>query len=357
LKDLSKYMQRALDLAGLGIGKVSPNPMVGCVIVHRQKIVGEGWHQHYGGPHAEVNAIKSVDDPEVLASSTLFVNLEPCAHYGKTPPCTELIITSGIKKVVIANIDPNPMVAGKGVEQLRKSGIEVIEGVLRERGEFLNRRFFTGHRQHRPYIILKWAETADGFIARTDFDSKWISNECSRQLVHQYRTQEDAVLVGRNTAQYDNPELTVRHWEGRNPIRIVLDPNLVLSNKLKLFDGSVLTLCYNHVSNKDEDKLKYIKSPKRGLLEFIWDDLFKRNIQSVMVEGGGKLLNSLIKENYWDEARVFTSSTEFGEGINAPVISTGHHEERIISGDLLKIYFNSDMAHLHITSSDLGLGL
>jgi len=302
LKDLSKYMQRALDLAGLGIGKVSPNPMVGCVIVHRQKIVGEGWHQHYGGPHAEVNAIKSVDDPEVLASSTLFVNLEPCAHYGKTPPCTELIITSGIKKVVIANIDPNPMVAGKGVEQLRKSGIEVIEGVLRERGEFLNRRFFTGHRQHRPYIILKWAETADGFIARMDFDSKWISNECSRQLVHQYRTQEDAVLVGRNTAQYDNPELTVRHWEGRNPIRIVLDPNLVLSNKLKLFDGSVLTLCYNHVSNKDEDKLKYIKSPKRGLLEFIWDDLFKRNIQSVMVEGGGKLLNSLIKENYWDEA-------------------------------------------------------
>ncbi len=345
MKDLSKYMQRALDLAGLGIGKVSPNPMVGCVIVHRQKIVGEGWHQHYGGPHAEVNAIKSVDDPEVLASSTLFVNLEPCAHYGKTPPCTELIITSGIKKVVIANIDPNPMVAGKGVEQLRKSGIEVIEGVLRERGEFLNRRFFTGHRQHRPYIILKWAETADGFIARTDFDSRWISNECSRQLVHQYRTQEDAVLVGRNTAQYDNPELTVRHWEGRNPIRIVLDPNLVLSNKLKLFDGSVLTLCYNHVSNKDEDKLKYIKSPKRGLLEFIWDDLFKRNIQSVMVEGGGKLLNSLIKENYWDEARVFTASKEFGEGINAPVISTGHHEERIISGDLLKIYFNSDMAH------------
>lgn len=345
MKDLSKYMQRALDLAGLGIGKVSPNPMVGCVIVHRQKIVGEGWHQHYGGPHAEVNAIKSVDDPEVLASSTLFVNLEPCAHYGKTPPCTELIITSGIKKVVIANIDPNPMVAGKGVEQLRKSGIEVIEGVLRERGEFLNRRFFTGHRQHRPYIILKWAETADGFIARTDFDSKWISNECSRQLVHQYRTQEDAVLVGRNTAQYDNPELTVRHWEGRNPIRIVLDPNLVLSNKLKLFDGSVLTLCYNHVSNKDEDKLKYIKSPKRGLLEFIWDDLFKRNIQSVMVEGGGKLLISLIKENYWDEARVFTASKEFGEGINAPVISTGHYEERKISGDLLKTYFNSDAIH------------
>lgn len=345
MKDLSKYMQRALDLAGLGLGKVSPNPMVGCVIVHRQKIVGEGWHQHYGGPHAEVNAIKSVDDPEVLASSILFVNLEPCAHYGKTPPCTELIITSRIKKVVIANIDPNPMVAGKGVEQLRKSGIEVIEGVLRERGEFLNRRFFTGHRQHRPYIILKWAETADGFIARTDFDSKWISDECSRQLVHQYRAQEDAIMVGRNTAQYDNPSLTVRQWEGRNPIRIVLDPNLALSNKLKLFDGSVLTLCYNHVSNKDEDKLKYIKSPKRGFLEFIWDDLFKRNIQSVMVEGGGKLLNSIIREKYWDEARVFTASKEFGEGINAPVISTGHQRERIISEDLLKIYYNPNAPH------------
>lgn len=338
-------MQRALDMAGLGLGKVSPNPMVGCVIVHDDRIIGEGWHRQYGGPHAEVNAIDSVSDQELLRACTLLVNLEPCAHHGKTPPCTELIIASGIKKVVIANRDPNPLVAGKGVEQLQKSGIEVIEGVLNERGAFLNRRFFICHRHQRPYIILKWAETADGFIARVDFDSKWISNECSRQLVHQYRAQEDAVLVGRNTARYDDPELTVRHWEGRNPIRIVMDPNLVLSNKLKLFDGSVLTLCYNYVSNKDEDKLKYIKAPKEGFLEFIWDDLFKRNIQSVMVEGGSKLLNSLIKENYWDEARVFTSSKEFGKGINAPVISTSHHGERIISGDLLKTYYNPNAVH------------
>ncbi len=340
LNDHSKYMQRAMDLAGLGLGRVSPNPMVGCVIVHHHKIVGEGWHQKYGGPHAEVNAIDSVSDSDLLRECTLIVNLEPCAHYGQTPPCTDLIIASGIKKVVIANIDPNPLVAGKGIEQLRKSGIEVIEGVQEEQGAFLNRRFFIYHRRHRPYIILKWAQTADGFIARADFDSKWISNECSRQLVHQYRAQEDAVLVGRNTAQYDDPQLTVRQWEGKNPVRVVLDPNLALSNGLKLFDGSVLTLCYNHVRNKDEANLKFIKAPRQGFLDFILDDLFKRGIQSVMVEGGGKLLDSLIVENYWDEARVFTATKEFGEGISAPVISAGHHDERTISGDILKTYYH-----------------
>jgi diaminohydroxyphosphoribosylaminopyrimidine deaminase/5-amino-6-(5-phosphoribosylamino)uracil reductase len=345
MSQLSKYMQRALDLAGLGLGKVSPNPLVGGVVVYNGKIVGEGWHQRFGGPHAEVNAIESIDHPKALVGNTLFVNLEPCAHHGKTPPCTELIIKSGIKKVVIANTDPNPQVAGKGIEQLRESGIQVTEGVLGSEGEFLNRRFFCFHRYHRPYIILKWAETTNGFIAKADFDSKWISNEYSRQLVHQYRAQEDAVMVGRNTAHYDNPELTVRQWKGRNPIRIVLDPKLALDKGLKLFDGSVLTLCYNTLRDKEDANLEFIKAPKKRFIDFIWDDLYKRGIQSVMVEGGGKLLDSLIKENYWDEARVFTGSKEFGEGINAPVISTGHTEERIVSGDLLKTYYNPHASH------------
>ncbi len=341
----SKYMRRALELAGFGLGKVSPNPMVGCVITHNHNVVGEGWHQQYGGLHAEVNAIESVDVPEVLALSTLFVNLEPCAHYGKTPPCTELIIRSGIKKVVIANLDPNPLVAGKGVEQLRASGIEVIIEVLKEQGELLNRRFFVYHKHRRPYIILKWAETADGFIARSDFNSKWISNEYSRQLVHQYRAQKDAIMVGKNTAHYDDPELTVRHWHGKNPLRIVLDPNLVLSNKLKLFDNVVPTWCFNYLRSEDETNLRYIKSPKDGFLEFIWHELYQSGIQSVMVEGGGKLLESLIRENYWDEARVFTATKKFGKGINAPFISSDHQEERSISGDLLKIYFNPHASH------------
>jgi diaminohydroxyphosphoribosylaminopyrimidine deaminase/5-amino-6-(5-phosphoribosylamino)uracil reductase len=338
MNDYEKYMQRALDLASLGLGTVSPNALVGCVIVHNDRILGEGWHRQYGGPHAEVHAINAVTDKALLPESTLFVNLEPCSHHGKTPPCTDLIITTEIGKVVIANPDPNPLVAGSGIAKLREAGVEVIAGVLAEAGTYLNRRFFTFHQQHRPYIILKWAETADGFMARSNYDSKWISNENSRQLVHQYRAQEDAIMVGRITAQYDNPELTVRQWTGKNPLRIVLDPHLSLSKDIKLFDRTVDTLCYNYLKNEKAEQLELVKAPEGDFIKFLLKDLYARNIQSVLVEGGGKLLNSLLKTGNWDEARVFCATKKFGEGIQAPSISAHVEVERIIAGDILKTY-------------------
>ena len=333
-------MQRALELAALGLGRVSPNPMVGCVIVFDGKIVAEGWHRRYGGSHAEVNAINSVKDRSLLPKCELYVNLEPCSHHGKTPPCVDLIIASGIKKVIIANKDPNPLVAGEGVSKLKQHGIEVVEGLMKEEGAFLNRRFFTFHLKKRPYTILKWAQTADDFIARNNFESKWISNRQSRQLVHQYRAQEDAVMVGRNTAHYDDPELTVRHWYGRNPIRVVLDPRLLLDRGLKLFDGSVPTLIYNHTRNEKSANIELIKVSEDQLLEGIREDLYQRHVQSLMVEGGGRLLSSLLHRDYWDEARVFTSSMTFGEGIKAPRIQAASQHQCDISGDLLRIYYN-----------------
>jgi diaminohydroxyphosphoribosylaminopyrimidine deaminase/5-amino-6-(5-phosphoribosylamino)uracil reductase len=338
-------MQRALDLAGLGLGKVSPNPMVGCVIVHDDRIIGEGWHRQYGGAHAEVNAIQSIKEREILSECTLYVNLEPCSHHGKTPPCADLIIASGVKIVIIANQDPNPLVSGKGIMRLQQHGVEVKEGVLKEAGDFINRRFFTYHQKQRPYIVLKWAQTSDGYIARTDYDSKWISNEYSRQLVHQYRAREDAVMVGRITAHYDDPELTVRHWTGRNPLRVVLDRQLTLAKGLKLFDGSVPTLCYNFVKHESRPNLELIKIPENGSLEGIWQDLYRRQVQSLLVEGGAQLLSSLIGTGYWDEARVFTAPVEFGQGIGAPAIPTSCTQQRIISGDVLRIYFNNHAPH------------
>jgi diaminohydroxyphosphoribosylaminopyrimidine deaminase/5-amino-6-(5-phosphoribosylamino)uracil reductase len=221
-------MSRALELARLGFGKVSPNPMVGCIIVCEGKIIGEGFHQQYGGPHAEVNAIHSVKDKTLLKQSTVYVTLEPCAHYGKTPPCAKLLVEHLVKKVIISNVDPNPLVSGKGIEILRSAGIEVETGLLEQEGLELNKRFFKSIRENAPYIILKWAQTADGFIARDDFDSKWISNKISRKLVHKWRSEEDAILVGKNTAKYDNPTLNVRDWVGKDPLRIVIDHELVL---------------------------------------------------------------------------------------------------------------------------------
>jgi diaminohydroxyphosphoribosylaminopyrimidine deaminase/5-amino-6-(5-phosphoribosylamino)uracil reductase len=240
------FMRRALELALLGMGSVSPNPMVGCVIIHHDKIVGEGWHKQYGEAHAEVNAIATIADKSLLKECTVYVNLEPCSHFGKTPPCADLLIEHRVKKVVVANLDSNPLVASEGVKKLRTAGIEVITGILEKEGRELNKRFFTFMEKQRPYIMLKWAETSDGFIARENFDSKWISNEYSRQLVHKWRAENDAVLVGTKTAFHDNPELNVRDWSGRNPVRIVLDRFLRLSEKLHVFDRKQKTLCYNY---------------------------------------------------------------------------------------------------------------
>jgi len=314
------YMQRALELARIGIGRVSPNPRVGCVIVHEKQIIGEGWHQHYGMPHAEVNALAVVKDESVLSQSTLYVNLEPCSHHGKTPPCADLLIQKRLGRVVIANLDTNPRVSGEGIKRLRLAGIEVVTGICAEEGRELNKRFFTRMEKKRPYILLKWAETADGFVARENFESKWISSDYSRQLVHRWRSEEDAILVGSTTAKLDNPSLNVRDWSGRNPVRVVLDRFLRLDERLNIFDRSQPTLCYNLLKHEEHTNLIRVRVDESGFLQQVIHDLYQRNIQSVMVEGGSQTLQQFIDAGLWDEAFVFRSAQSFGKGIPAPVI-------------------------------------
>lgn len=333
-------MQRALDLAQLSIGAVSPNPMVGCVIVHHNKIIGEGRHERYGAAHAEVNAVASVDDPLSLSESTVYVNLEPCSHFGKTPPCADMLVKHGVKKVVIANSDPNPLVSGKGIEKLNAAGIEVVTGILETQGRELNKRFFTFMEKKRPYLILKWAETSDGFIARENFDSKWISNEHSRKLVHKWRSEEDAVLVGTGTALHDNPALTVRDWAGRNPVRIVIDRFGKLPQTLALFDGSQQTICYTTHRDESARNLEVVKLPETDFITAMLDDLFKRNVQSVIIEGGATTLSQFLKERLWDEARIFTSPEQFGSGIASPKFTGNLMSRESVFTDTLAIYRN-----------------
>ena len=331
------YMKRALELARNGSGCVSPNPLVGCVIVHEGKIIGEGWHKKYGQAHAEVNAIETVSEKNLLRESTLYVNLEPCSHTGKTPPCADLIIHHEVKKVVIANKDVNPMVAGKGIKKLRDAGITVIPDILSTEGAELNKRFFTYMEKKRPRIILKWAETSDGFIARKNNDSRWISDEYSRQLVHKWRSEEDGVLVASGTAWYDNPILNVRNWSGRDPVRIVIDRYLKLGFNQHLFDRKQATICYNLVKDDDDDNLLYVRLQSENFLQFMISHLHSQKIQSVIVEGGGQLLTSFIKSGLWDEARIFVSPQTFKSGIPAPQISGVQKETYKLDNDWLRI--------------------
>jgi diaminohydroxyphosphoribosylaminopyrimidine deaminase/5-amino-6-(5-phosphoribosylamino)uracil reductase len=335
------YMRRAFELARLGLGYVSPNPMVGCVIVHEDKIIGEGFHQRWGGPHAEVHAINAVNNQSLLKESTVFVTLEPCAHVGKTPPCANLLIQHQVKKVVIANIDPNPLVSGKGIKMMRDAGIEVETGLLEEEGDELNKRFFKSIMHQQPYIILKWAQTADGFIARSNFDSKWISNKYSRMLVHKWRAEEDAILVGKNTAKYDNPRLNVRNWEGKDPLRILIDHHLSLSEYLELLNGQIPTICYNTCKTEINKHLEYIRLDSSRFLEELVGDLHKRDIRSLIVEGGSNTLQQFIDAGLWDEARVFTAPVSFGTGIMAPQLINAKFDNREnIKEDILS-YFRS----------------
>lgn len=332
-------MHRALELARLGFGLVSPNPMVGCVIVHQDRIIGEGFHRQCGGPHAEVFAVEAVEDKEQLKEATVYVTLEPCSHYGKTPPCADLLVKHQVKKVVISNIDPNPLVSGRGIEILKKAGIEVETGLLESEGADLNKRFFKSILQKRPYVILKWAQTADGFIARSNYDSKWISNEFSRKLVHKWRSEEDAILVGKNTALYDNPMLNVRDWYGRNPIRIVLDKKLELDRNLNLFRQDIPTIVYNCQQSEKSKNLEFVSLPEDDFLPALLNDLFLRDVRSVMVEGGARVMESFIEAGLWDEARVFTAPVSFGEGIRAPQLSKAIYDgEEEISGDRLTYF-------------------
>ncbi|MFO7824248.1 MAG: bifunctional diaminohydroxyphosphoribosylaminopyrimidine deaminase/5-amino-6-(5-phosphoribosylamino)uracil reductase RibD [Cyclobacterium sp.] len=342
LSEDETFMQRALDLASLGEGRVSPNPMVGCVIVLENKIIGEGYHEQYGEAHAEPNAIKTVKDKSLLQNATLYVSLEPCAHHGKTPPCAELIARHRLKKVVIGALDSNPLVAGKGISLLRAAGIEVVSGVLEEKVRLQNRRFFTRMEKKRPYILLKWAQTKDRFIARTNFDSKWISSALSRQLVHRWRTEEDAIMVGTHTAHYDNPRLNVRDWTGKDPIRVLIDRQLRLSPELNLFDDSQHTLIYNYKQEKTIGQTYWIQVKEPFGLHALLEDLQQKGVQSLLVEGGAALLQDFIREELWDEARVFTGNLRFGLGIPAPVLP-GLPEKRIsLETDVLETYFNHE---------------
>lgn len=334
------FMRRALELARLGKKDVAPNPMVGAVVVYDNRIIGEGWHKQYGGPHAEVNAIASVDDKKLLKEATIYVNLEPCAHHGKTPPCTDLIISFPLRRVVVANRDLNPLVAGKGIAQLQHAGVEVTTDVLCEEGWELNKRFFTFIDKKRPYVVLKWAQTADGFVARTDYTSKWISNPLSRQLVHKWRSEESVVLVGSNTVLHDDPQLNVREWSGVNPVRAVIDRNERLPKTSKVFDQTQQTICYNLVRNEELSFLHYVKLKADRFIPDLLEDLASRNLQSVLVEGGAATIALFQQLNLWDESRVFTSSTSFGKGIAAP-LRQGSLLERIeLDDDVLEIFAN-----------------
>lgn len=335
------FMKRAIELAALGTGSVSPNPLVGCVVVHQDRIIGEGYHQMYGGPHAEPNALESVVDQSLLSESIVYVSLEPCSHWGKTPPCAQLLIDKKVKKVVIGAVDSNPLVGGKGIEMIKSAGIEVQYGILEESIRHQNRRFFTFMEKKRPFVILKWAQTRDGFIARNNFASKWISNPYSRQLVHKWRSEEDAVMIGTNTAKYDNPKLNVRDWSGKNPIRIVIDKKLQLDQKLALFDKSQPTLCYNVIENRVEENLEFVKLSTDFKLEEMLNDLYSRKIQSILVEGGSFLLSKFIENKLWDEARVITSKEAFGEGIKAPIQQGIHYSESRILGDRFQVWYSN----------------
>lgn len=331
-----------MELARLGFGNVSPNPMVGCVIVYNDKIIGEGFHQQYGGPHAEVNAINSIEDKDTLAKSSVYVSLEPCAHFGKTPPCARLLANYKVKEVVIASIDPNPRVAGKGIEIMKNAGIGVETGVLEDEGKALNKRFFTSYTKKRPYVILKWAETADGFIARKNFDSKWISNEFSRKLAHKWRAEEDAVLVGKNTANYDNPILNVRDWKGNDPLRIVIDHQLDLDENLNLFNKEIPTICYNLKKSFEGKNLGFVKLSDEYFFKDLLADLNKRKIQSIIIEGGANTIQSFIDAGLWDEARVFQSIKCFGDGIQSPQLKEAAFDgKEDIMGDMLTYFMKN----------------
>jgi diaminohydroxyphosphoribosylaminopyrimidine deaminase / 5-amino-6-(5-phosphoribosylamino)uracil reductase len=359
-----KYMRRCLDLALQAGGAVAPNPMVGSVLVYEDLIIGEGYHRAFGHAHAEVNAIYSVKRTELLKGSRLYVNLEPCSHHGKTPPCTDLLIKHKIPEIVIGVTDPNPLVSGRGVDLLRKSGAEVIAGVLKNECSELNRRFFTWHVKKRPYIILKWARSADGFIdferpAIAPVGPNWITSPTARILVHKWRTEEQAILVGTNTVIKDNPRLNVRDWAGKNPLRVLIDRELKLGSQYNVFDNSQETLVFTAKelpaamtpgtgetkgismfpgNPRATGKIRYARISFDDTAENqILDFLYRENIQSLIVEGGAYTLKRFIEKDLWDEARIFTGPAFFKSGIKSPEITGGSVSINIIGNSQLQV--------------------
>lgn len=339
-------MQRCLELAANGLQAAMPNPSVGAVVVYNNKIIGEGYTSAYGGNHAEVNAIHSVKDKSLLKEATIYVSLEPCSHFGKTPPCSDLIIRHGIPKVVIGTIDPFAKVAGRGIEKLKNAGCEVILNVLKNKCIASNKRFFTFHQHKRPYIILKWAETQDDFIdkIRKEHDPvqpNWITNTYSRQLVHKWRSEEAAILVGTNTAITDNPKLNTRDWHGKSPVRLVLDKTLRIPQKYHLFDQSVKTIVLTEKEIDSQENLIFETIDfSQNIAQQLCDVLYRHNLQSVIIEGGKQTLQTFIDAKLWDEARIFKGATSFGSGVAAPILTGVLLEEKMITNDCLRIYTN-----------------
>lgn len=351
------YMQRCLELARLGKGYAAPNPIVGAVLVHNNRIIGEGWHRQYGEPHAEVNCFDSVAeaDKHLVPNSIIYVSLEPCAHYGKTPPCALRIAQERVKEVIICNIDPFEKVGGKGIQILQAQNIQVKTGILEKEGHWLNRRFFCFHQQKRPYIILKWAQTANGFIAPSDRSRFQLSNTHSNQLVHKWRTEEAAIMVGYNTALNDNPQLTARNWQGRQLLRIALDRNLSIPESHNLFDNNTETWLINEKNGSTTGNIAKLKIPfNENLLPEILNRLHAAGKTSLIVEGGAQLLQSFIDKGLWDEARVFTTPKVLEHGIAAPVLTDSVAAASFeIDDDTLKLYVNAASAYSYVTGMDL----
>ena len=340
-------MNKCIELAQRGLGNTYPNPLVGSVVVSNNKVIGSGWHQKAGEAHAEVHAIRSVLDTRALPSSTLYVNLEPCSHHGKTPPCTDLIIQSGIRHVVVGMLDPFEKVNGQGIQKLRDAGIKVDVGVEEKSCKTLNRRFLTAIKSKRPYVILKWAKTQDGYISpkhKKKNQPVWISNSISRTLAHQWRAEEQSILIGSQTAVDDNPSLTTRRIDGPSPTRILIDPNEKINRNAKLFAADQKVIVYTNNHSRIDEHIYYVSIDFSGNgLKQILSDLHLKNIQSVLVEGGAKTLQYFIDAGMWDEAKVFTGQGTFGDGVLAPDTSSFTNAPVSVAelnGDVLEVWVN-----------------
>ena len=335
------FMRRAIDLALLGRGRTSPNPMVGCVIEHEGKIIGEGWHKKAGSSHAEVNAFDTVQDKSVLVNANVYVTLEPCSHFGKTPPCSDLIVGKNVNKVFIGCVDSNPIVAENGIYKLLNAGIEVVTGILEAECQNINVRFNTNHLLGRPYVVLKWAQSADFFIdprkTKNNSGQVLVSNLQSKVLTHKFRNEEDAILIGTATAHIDNPALNNRNWGGKSPLRVVIDKDLKLPSGLIVLNDEHPTLVLTEKSKENSKNTTYLKLDFKNLIEELLGYLNSIHIQSLFVEGGGKTLQSFIDAELWDEARVYTSDTEFRDGIQAPTIRAATQNEYTIGNNTLSI--------------------
>lgn len=357
MPDHTLYMRRCFELAQLAKGSTAPNPMVGAVLVHDGRIIGEGWHRQYGEAHAEVNCLENVNaaDKHLVTESTMYVNLEPCAHYGKTPPCAVRLVQEKVKEVIVCNNDPFEKVGGRGFDILKQGGITTQTGLLEQEGLWLNRRFFCFHQQQRPYIILKWAQTEQGFFAPADRSRMQLSNMHSKQLVHKWRTEEGAIMVGYNTALNDDPLLTSRLWPGKQPLRIVLDKKLSLPRSLNLFNKDAATWIINAYETGKEDHVEMVQLDFEGdILPQLLQKLHAANILSLIVEGGAQLLQSFIDAGLWDEARIFVADINIFDGIPAPVLTQSHKAFGTpLDTDALHVYVNNNSAYDYTTRMEL----